>query len=242
MKTKIQTAIHLLFPPRCVACGHMVESDFGLCAECWGQTAFIGGAVCDCCGRPVTAAPTELRVVCDDCLADPPPWKQGRAALLYRGAGRKLILGFKHGDRTDIARPAAKWLWQAARPLLHDVDIIAPVPLHRARFLKRRYNQAAMLAEKLATLSEITFCPDLLVRVKGLGGLEGLGADERAKKMRGAIEPNRKKRHLIQDAKILLVDDVLTSGATLRAATQGCLTANAKEVCVATLARVAKDA
>ncbi|WP_366140666.1 phosphoribosyltransferase family protein [uncultured Shimia sp.] len=122
------------------------------------------------------------------------------------------------------------------------MDIIAPVPLHRARFLKRRYNQAAMLAEKLATLSEITFCPDLLVRVKGLGGLEGLGADERAKKMRGAIEPNRKKRHLIQDAKILLVDDVLTSGATLRAATQGCLTANAKEVCVATLARVAKDA
>lgn len=242
MKVKLQTALHLLFPPRCVACGHMVESDFGLCSECWSQTAFIGGAVCDSCGRPVTAEASENRVVCDACLSDPPPWSRGRSAILYNGAGRSLILAFKHGDRTDIARPAAQWLYQASRPVLADVDVIAPVPLHRLRFLKRRYNQAALLAKNLAALTSVPFCPDLLLRTKGLGGLEGLSAAERVEKLRGAIEPNRRRTHLIAGAKVLLVDDVLTSGATLRAATQACLTANAKEVCVATLARVAKDA
>jgi predicted amidophosphoribosyltransferase len=161
---------------------------------------------------------------------------------LYRGAGRNLILAFKHGDRTDIAIPAGQWLYQAVHPHLSGVDVIAPVPLHRLRFLRRRYNQASLLAKNVASLSGIPFCADLLVRPRGLGGLEGLGAVERAEKMRGAIEPNRRRAHLISGSKVLLVDDVLTSGATLRAATQACLTANAKEVCVATLARVAKDA
>ncbi len=220
----------------------MVESDFGLCSACWAETMFLGGAVCDSCGRPVTAEATECRVVCDGCLSDPPPWARGRSAILYRGAGRNLILAFKHGDRTDIALPAAQWLHQVVRPLLKGVDVIAPVPLHRLRFLKRRYNQASLLAKKLASLSRTPFCADLLVRPRGLGGLEGLGAVEREEKLRGAIEPNRRRAHLVRGAKVLLVDDVLTSGATLRAATQACLTANAKEVCVATLARVAKDA
>ncbi len=220
----------------------MVESDFGLCSDCWAETTFLGGAVCDSCGRPVTAEAMECRVVCDACLSDPPPWSQGRSAILYRGAGRNLILAFKHGDRTDIALPAAQWLHQAVRPLLIGVDVIAPVPLHRLRFLKRRYNQASLLADKLASLSGIPCCADMLVRPRGLGGMEGLGATERAEKLQGAIEPNRRKAHLVAGAKILLIDDVLTSGATLRAATQACFAANAKEVCVATLARVAMDA
>jgi ComF family protein len=220
----------------------MVESDFGLCVDCWAQTAFIGRAVCDTCGRPVTADPDEGRVVCDDCLRDPPPWKQGRSAFLYKGAGRQLILAFKHGDRTEITRPAGRWLLNAAQPLLNEVDVVAPVPLHRYRFLKRRYNQASLLAEKLAGESGNGFCPDLLLCTKGLGSLEGLGRAERALKLKDAIKVNPKRASFVTGAKVLLVDDVLTSGATLRAATEACLTANAKEVSVVTLARVAKDA
>ncbi|WP_294223708.1 ComF family protein [uncultured Shimia sp.] len=242
MKAKIQTAIHLLFPPRCVACGHMVESDFGLCADCWAQTAFIGAAVCDVCGRPVTADTAEIRVACDDCLSDPPPWKQGRSAFLYEATGRQIVLAFKHGDRTEIARPAGRWLFNAAQSLLDKVDVIAPVPLHRFRYLRRRFNQAALLAERLAGEAGGTFCPDLLLRTKGFGSLEGLNRVERARKLKGAIEPNPKRASLLSGAKVLLVDDVLTSGVTLRVATDACLTANAKEVSVVTLARVAKHA
>ncbi|WP_283424383.1 ComF family protein [Shimia sagamensis] len=242
MKAKFQTTIHLLFPPRCVACGHMVESDFGLCADCWAQTAFIGAVVCDVCGRPVTADTGEIRVVCDDCLCDPPPWRQGRSAFLYEAAGRQIVLAFKHGDRTEIARPAGRWLFNAAQSLLSKVDVIAPVPLHRFRFLQRRFNQASLLAERLASEAGGAFCPDLLLRTKGFGSLEGLNRSERARKLKGAIEANPKRASVMTGANVLLVDDVLTSGATLRAATEACLTANAKEVSIVTLARVAKPA
>lgn len=220
----------------------MVESDFGLCSNCWAKTAFIGGVVCDACGRPVTADTDEDHVVCDSCLSDPPPWKQGRSAFLYKGAGRQLILAFKHGDRTEIARPAGRWLVNAAQPLLEKVDVIAPIPLHRIRYLKRRFNQASLLAKRLAVESGDNFCPDLLLRTKGLGSLEGLGRAERILKLKDAIRANPNHMSILSGAKVLLVDDVLTSGATLRAATEACLTANAKEVSVVTLARVAKEA
>ena len=237
---KFQTALHLLFPPRCVGCGEMVESDFGLCASCWAGTQFLGDQVCDTCGAPVLHLPDEAQISCDACLKERPPWRQGRAAMLYAGTGRQLVLSLKHGDRTDIVQPAAKWLARVAAPLLTAQTLVAPVPLHRMRLLKRRYNQAALLAQALAQEVSAAYCPDLLLRTRGLGSLEGLGAQARAEKLKGAIKANPRHQTLLEDGHVLLVDDVLTSGATLKAATEACFAANAKDVCVLTLARVAK--
>lgn len=239
---KFQTALHLLFPPRCVACGDMVESDFGLCAMCWADTSFLGEDVCDICARPVLRQGSETEIQCDACLKERPLWRRGRSALLYGGTARKLILALKHGDRTEVVQPAANWLAQAARPLLTQSTVVAPVPLHRLRFLRRRYNQAALVAEAFSKEVGAQYCPDLLIRKSGLGSLEGLSAQERREKMSGTIVANPKHKQTLNAGHVLLVDDVLTSGATLNAATEACLQANAKDVCVLTLARVAKAA
>ncbi|MDA5556899.1 ComF family protein [Shimia sp. MMG029] len=237
---KFQTALHLLFPPRCVGCGEMVESDFGLCPTCWADMVFLGDDVCDVCAAPVTRLAGEENVVCDTCLNTRPPWQRGRAALLYSGTGRQLILGLKHSDRTDVVRPAAKWLARVADPLLAANTLVAPVPLHRMRLLKRRYNQAALLADAFAKEVQAAYCPDILVRNRGSGSLEGLSAKERQEKLNGAIVPNPKRTDRLDGASVLLVDDVLTSGATLKSATEACFAANAKDVSVLVLARVAK--
>lgn len=239
-KINFQTAIALLFPPRCVSCGVFVEQDFGLCATCWAETEFLGEEVCDSCGKPMPGAVAGAGMQCDACRADSPPWTQGRSAFLYEGVGRKLVLALKHGDRTDIARPAALWLAQAAKPILKEDVLVVPVPLHRLRFLRRRYNQAAVLAKALSIHLKLAYCPDALVRRRGIGSLEGLGAQERRKKLSNAVFVHPRRKDVLNGAHVLLVDDVLTSGATLRAATTACLQANAKDVSVLTLARVAK--
>ncbi|KPA23409.1 Ribose-phosphate pyrophosphokinase [Shimia sp. SK013] len=239
---KFQTALQWVFPPRCVACGGLVESDFGLCGFCWAQTPFLGGPQCDFCGVPVLAENYDDTLICDDCQLYERPWHAGSAALVYEGVARKLVLALKHGDRQDIARPAARWMAAAAKPLLGGDALVVPVPLHWSRLLKRRYNQAALLGQHMARYLDIPFCPDALVRPKGGGSTEGLSTQERFEKLDGAFEPHRKRGARMAGRHVILVDDVMTSGATLTSAAQACLRADAKEVCVVTLARVAKDA
>nr|WP_093092340.1 ComF family protein [Shimia aestuarii] len=242
MISKFQTALRVVYPPRCVGCGEMVESDFGLCGPCWSKTPFIGGHVCDACGTPLPGSGDGYRDLCDDCLDHPRPWGQGRSALIYKGAARKLVLALKHGDRQDIAMPAAKWMSAAVRPILRKDMLVAPVPLHWRRMLARRFNQSALLAKALAEDLALECCPDLLVRPHHRQSTEGLGFRERFDSLSGAIEPHPRRRHRVAGRAILLVDDVMTSGATLSAATHACLAARAREVHVMTLARVAKDA
>ncbi|MEP2029716.1 MAG: ComF family protein [Paracoccaceae bacterium] len=241
-QTKIQTALHMLYPPRCLGCGTMVESDFGLCGPCWRDTPFIGTTICDSCGvsLPGDAGPDRLQ--CDDCLKTARPWGQGRAALLYQDAARKMVLGLKHGDRQEIARPAALWMARAARDILHPKLLIAPIPLHWIRLLKRRFNQSAVLALALADETELSCCPDLLQRTKSTPSLDGMGKDARFAALQNAISVHPKRRHRVVGQHVLLVDDVMTSGATFAAATEASLAAGASDVSVLSLARVAKDA
>ena len=241
MGRNIQTALHLLFPPRCVGCGHLVESDFGLCGPCWRETPFIGGLVCDSCGLPLPGDVSEQGVRCDDCLAHPRPWTQGRSALLYRDRARKLVLALKHGDRHDIVQPATLWMRRAAAPLVRDNMLVAPVPLHWTRFLKRRYNQSALLAGALAKALGLGYCPDLLVRPKATGTLEGVGFGQRFHRLHNAISAHPRRALQMRGRPVLIVDDVMTTGATLGAAAEACLASGASEVCIVTLARVAKD-
>ena len=235
----LQTALRMVYPPSCLACGGMVESEYGICGQCWGKTPFISGTVCDGCGVPLEGE-AEDAVFCDDCQTQNRPWVQGRAALLYQDNGRKLVLALKHGDRHDIVKPAGIWLARAARPMLGDDTLIAPIPLHWLRMLKRKFNQSALLAQSLAEEVSLPHCPDLLQRPRRTRSLEGLDREERFETLKEAITVNPRRRHRLIGRRVLLVDDVMTSGATLEAATEACLQAGAGSVSVVTLARVAK--
>lgn len=237
----MQSALHLIYPSQCISCRDLVEGDNALCGKCWRDTPFISGLVCDKCGTPLPGDDTGESILCDDCMVTARPWSKGRAAFLYTTNGRKLILAFKHGDRLDLAAPAGQWLAQAAAPLLCSNMLIAPVPLHWMRMLKRRYNQSALLAKSLAKTVDQSVCLDLLIRTKRTRSLDGLGREARFQMLADSIKVNHKRKHRLIGRSILLVDDVMTSGATLAACTETCLASGAKEVFTVTLARVAKD-
>jgi ComF family protein len=238
----IQTVIHVIYPPRCTLCGGLVASDHALCGPCWRDTPVITGLVCDACGVPLPGEHGGSAEHCDACLAYARPWAHGRAALLYRDNGRRLVLALKYGDRHEIVHLASRWMEQSARPLLTENTLIAPVPLHRLRLLRRRFNQSALLAQGLARRTGHATCPDLLLRHKSTPKLDGMGAQTRFATLDSTICVHPRRAHLLQDRDVLLIDDVMTSGATLSACTQACHAAGAARVCILTLARVARDA
>lgn len=237
----IQTALRLLYPPRCLTCGTHVQSEFGLCGPCWRDAMFTSGLVCDLCGLPLPGGRPGEVAHCDDCMKVPRPWRQGRAAMLYRDTGRRLVLALKHGDRQDLAVPCAWWMRQALAGVETADMLIAPVPLHRMRLIRRRYNQAALLARALARELGEACCPDLLARRRATPPLDGKGAEARFATLDGALAVPQARRARVAGRHVLLVDDVMTSGATLAAAAEACLAAGAADVSVVTLARVAKD-
>lgn len=238
----LQAALHLIYPPQCLSCDALVTTDFGLCGTCWRETAFVTGLVCDLCGTPLPGHDTGAPEHCDDCITIARPWSRGRAALLYKDNARNLVLALKHGDRLDLARPAAAWMLRAARPILEPGMLVAPVPLHWRRLFKRRYNQSALLSKALAQSAGLPHCPDLLVRKRATATQEGRGRDARFANISGAIAMHPRHAALVEHRHVLLVDDVMTSGATLAAAAEACVAGGATAVSVLVLARVAKDA
>jgi len=240
LRAQFQTAVSLIYPPRCLGCDEMVEKDFGLCGSCWGEAHFIDGTVCEGCGMPLPGDEDGQRLECDECMSISRPWSQGRAALLYKDKARNLVMALKHGDRTDLAAPAAGWIERVAAPLLRDNPLVCPVPLHWSRLLKRRYNQSALLAQNLSQQARLDYWPDLLKRIKATPSLDGKTRAQRFAALRRAIQPHPRHRALMQGRVVLLVDDVMTSGATLTACADACLEAGAAEVRVAVLARVTR--
>lgn len=232
--------LRAVFPPLCIACDTEMGSESGLCPACWAETEFARGTSCDSCGVPLPGASDGQTLRCDDCLVHPRLWDQGRTVMLYSGTGRQLVLALKHGDRLDLVPPLARWLAQAAAPLLGPDTVIAPIPLHRWRLIRRRYNQAALLSRALARLGGHAHCADLFTRLRATPRQKGLTRPERQTNLEGAIAISAKRAALIDGRPLLIVDDVMTSGATLSAATRAAREAGASRVCVVTLARVAK--
>jgi ComF family protein len=239
---RLQSVIRAIYPAQCVACDAQTEDDFGLCAACWRETQFIGGLVCDSCGVPLPGEGHGETVQCDDCMTIARPWDRGRTVLAYSGVGRRLVLALKHGDRTELAIPAARWM---AHKIANwaDIDtVFVPVPLHWLRLVKRRYNQSALLAQEIAKTMNASVCVDGLLRSKRTATLQGHSRDARFAELAGAIVPNPKRTDQIAGKHVILVDDVMTSGATLAASAEAAMAAGARNVSIVTLARVVKDA
>lgn len=236
----LRGAIDLILPNQCAACSELVEGGGVLCGPCWRQTPFISGLVCDGCGVPLPGA-DDSRVLCDDCLSWPPAWSRGRAAMMYRDTGKRLVLALKHGDRLDLVGPASDWMVRAARPLLAPGMIVVPVPVHRWRLIRRRYNQAALLAHGIGIRADLACLADALRRERPTGTQDGKSRQERHENLEGVFAVAPKRRDQIAGRHILLADDVMTSGATLSGCTEALLAAGAAEVSTVVLARVARD-
>lgn len=243
LQTLATTVVDAIFPPRCLACRAPTAAPGRLCAACWRDTHFISGATCRRCGVPLVGEAAGETDVCDGCLRHPPGWDRGAAALTYAGAGRRMVLALKHSDRLDTAPALSGWMARAGRDLLAEADLVAPVPLHWRRLLRRRYNQSAELARRIARIAGRPVVPDLLVRRRATPPQAG-GRDARAANQSGAFalaRPHAKGVRDITGRRILLVDDVLTTGATLSGCAEALKGAGAAGVDVLVLARVAFD-
>lgn len=233
-----RAGLDALLPPRCLGCGLGVESE-ALCPDCWRRVRFLSAPVCEACGIPFAADPGE-GALCGACAIEAPSFSRARAAFAYDGESRGLILAFKHGDRTDAAPVFGVWLMRAGAELLADSDVIVPVPLHWTRLFARRYNQAALLAHALHARSGVPVAPRLLVRRRRTPSQGTLGRAARQRNLAGAIAVPAGRRAHVASQRILLVDDVLTTGATAEACARVLLAAGARAVDVLTLARVVR--
>ena len=231
--------IDVLLPPRCLACGTAVGKAGVLCAECWRGLTFLGLPCCAICGLPFEFD-LGHSVLCGDCARRAPSFDHARAALRYDDASRKLILGFKHGDRLHPAPAFGQWLKRAGAELIRDADLAVPVPLHWTRLFARRYNQAAVLANALRAAGGPPVAPDTLQRARatppqGRGNRE---ARHRNVAAAFAVRPG----HGFAGKRLLLIDDVFTTGATVSECARILKRAGAARVDVLTLARTVREA
>ena len=236
-----ESFVNLLLPRRCISCGTVVEGEGALCAACWPDIRFLSQPHCVACGFPFEFDHGD-EALCAACHRELPPYQRARAVFRYDDASRQALLAFKHSDRTDVAPAFAGMMVQAGRELLADADLIVPVPLHRRRLLARRYNQSALLALALARITGVVAAPALLIRSRATPSQGGLGAKARERNVAGAFAVRSKRKPQLTEKRVLLVDDVLTTGATVSACTKTLLRGGAHAVDVLTLARVVRPA
>ncbi|MDE2334846.1 MAG: ComF family protein [Rhodospirillales bacterium] len=226
-----------MVPPLCLACDAPVLQVGQFCPSCFSRVHLIAAPVCERCGVPFAAAAQGGAFgVCDACRRDPPPWRRARAALAYDAVARRLVLPLKYADRPETARHLAPLMARAGAALLAGAEVIVPVPLHRRRLFERRYNQAAVLARALAG-PRVPALVDALVRTRATAPLAELGHAARTQEVAGAFAVRPSRVGALRGRAVLLVDDVLTSGATAAGCARTLLQAGAASVDVLALAR-----
>ena len=229
--------LDLIIPPRPLNEGAGYVQTVGLTAEAWGRINFVEAPCCDACGAPFAYDQGE-GALCPACHARRPAFDRGRAACLYDDASRDLILKLKHADRSDLAGLFARWIARGASDVIGDADALVPVPLHRLRLLRRRYNQAAEIARRLSAQTGVAYFPDALVRVRATRGQGGRSAAGRRRNVAGAFRVSPGWRGRVEGRRLVLIDDVLTTGATLEGCARALKAAGAARVDVAVIARV----
>jgi ComF family protein len=229
-------AADIIWPPRSLLSDKIVERPGVIEPELWAKLRFLTDPLCARCGFPLPQDEGEA-AVCGACAADPPDYDRARAALAYDDLAGALILDLKRGGRRDGLSLFAQWMRAAAGPLAEDCDLVAPAPMHWTRLAQRTFNQAAWLAQALARVAGKPWAPEALVRAKRRKSQAGLSASERRRNVSGAI---RARKQVVEGKAVMLVDDVLTTGATAEACARALRKAGATRVWVVTLARVVR--
>ena len=230
----------MTIPPTCLLCDKLVDSHGGLCASCWRQARFIERPYCEVLGLPFAYGDNE-GTLSPQAIADPPPFERLRAVMAYEDCARRLVGALKYADRADLAPWMAHWMSVAGRELIADCQIVVPVPLHRLRLHSRRYNQSAELARRIAFLGGLEYQAETLIRHRRTRQQVGLSVLERARNVQGAFRVEKNGRPLVEARRVLVVDDVHTTGATVRACARALKRAGAAAVDVLVFASVTGD-
>jgi ComF family protein len=231
-----RVAVDVGLPQLCASCREPVGSD-GLCPACWSKLSFIAPPYCERLGIPFAYDPGP-GVLSMEAIADPPAYRRARAAVRFDDVARTLVHALKYGDRLDLAPMMGRWMATAGRSLTAEADAIIPVPLHWRRYWARRFNQSALLAEAIAKASQVPLVLGALKRVKATPQQVGLSQSARALNVQGAFRVSPSGKAAVAGRRLILVDDVITTGATGDACARALLRAGAAEVNVLTFARV----
>jgi ComF family protein len=237
LSTAGRLVLDAALPPLCPACRDPVAEPGGLCPACWAKLSFIAPPMCERLGLPFAYDPGP-GILSTEAIADPPAYRRARAAVRYDEVARRLVHALKFGDRIDLAPTLGRWMALAGKMLLGDADALVPVPLHWRRLWARRFNQSAALATVIARESGIAVAPAALGRVKATAQQVGLTRPERAVNVQGAFRVPERSRAEVVGRRLILVDDVLTTGATIDACARVLLRAGAAQVDVLVFARV----
>lgn len=235
-RSAARLVLDVALPTLCVACREPVSGD-GVCAGCWSKLSFIAPPYCPRLGIPFVYDPGP-DMLSMEAIANPPAYQRARAAVRYDDVARTLVHALKYQDRTDLAPAMGRWMARAGKELLGEADMLVPVPLHWRRAWGRRYNQSGALGRAIARASGVTLRGDLLQRVRATEQQVGLSRPQRASNVQGAFKVSPDRQSEVQGRRIILVDDVLTSGATVDACARALLRARAAQVDVLVFARV----
>ena len=229
-------ALDIALPTLCVSCREPVDGE-GVCAECWSKLSFIAPPYCPRLGIPFVYDPGP-ELLSMEAIANPPAYQRARAAVRYDDVARTLVHALKYQDRTDLAPAMGRWMARAGQELLGEADILVPVPLHWRRGWSRRYNQSGALARVISRQTGVKLASEALRRVRATGQQIGLSRTQRASNVQGAFKVAPERAADIEGRRVVLVDDVLTSGATTDACARALLRAKAAQVDVLVFARV----
>ena len=230
-------ALDFALPPLCPSCREPLGDGTGLCASCWSKLSLIEPPYCARLGIPFVFNPGPA-LLSMEAIANPPAYDRARAAVRFDDVARSLVHHFKYGDRLDLAPMMGRWMARAGRELLADANALVPVPLHWRRLWARRFNQSAALAGEISALCGVPIAHGGLKRVRATPQQVGLSKTARADNVQGVFQVPAERKAEIAGRRLVLVDDVLTSGATVDACARALLRAGAAHVDVLVFARV----